>query len=321
MDVEYTWEIEGHQNQPVASGSVPDLPAGPRWPFFLALLGVLATGFLLTWYQVTALQMQAETLAIRDVERNFDLAITAIEEEDEEVFELILPGANLEWTATQHQLFRESALFARTSFGLLISKTGQEIVHTELSPDLTQAEILSEQAYDLVQPAEPAGPIRLQFTTLLRKDDGQWSWQAPDASFWGAMQAIETGRLTLIFPRRDEQFMRRLAVDLDEEVDTLCDQLAMISCPPGVVLTMRMSIDPAVFMPPTESNLMRGEQEELVIPTPTLMGLPVDEAGYQAIRRGYAAQAAVAMVKNIIGWECSNPITLFLAAQEGRLVC
>jgi hypothetical protein len=326
MDVEYNWEIEGYLDRPVASGPVPEQPAGRRWPYVLALLGVLIVAAMLTWYQVNALRIEAEVVAIREVERNFDLALTAITEDDEEVFPLVLPGSELNWTTVQRRLFRDSALFARAPFGLLQTSAGQEIVNTELSPDLAQAVVLSTQTYEIVPPMEPAGaqpakPVTLQFTTLLEKEGGQWSWQAPNDSFWGARQTIETGRLIIDYPQRDAELIQRLAADLDAEVDHICAQLAMIACPEGPVLTLQMSVDPAVFMPPPETSFMRGEQEELIVPAPTLMGLSVDEAGYQAVRRGYAAHVAAAMVKNIIGWECSNPITLYLAAQEGRLVC
>ena len=49
----------------------------------------------------------------------------------------------------------------------------------------------------------------------------------------------------------------------------------------------------------------------LTLPTPSLIGRPLDDAGYAALRAGYAPLIAGGGIAEIVGWRCCG--------SEGRL--
>jgi hypothetical protein len=75
----------------------------------------------------------------------------------------------------------------------------------------------------------------------------------------------------------------------------------MVSCPPGYKLRLRLSRDPASLQhvnrlldvyPATAG-------QDMELPAPSLVGKPVDEAGYRALYRGYAGWVAAAMLSHL----------------------
>ena len=55
------------------------------------------------------------------------------------------------------------------------------------------------------------------------------------------------------------------------------------------------------------------------MPTPTLVGLPSDETGYAALRRGYATQLATAVIPHLVAWECCEGAPFFQALLNYQL--
>jgi hypothetical protein len=82
---------------------------------------------------------------------------------------------------------------------------------------------------------------------------------------------------------------------------TLCAEVGA-DCPPGFTLQLRLYRAPdsllSLYSPFRLSTVyLDGQQTTLLsLPAPTLVGLPVDEAGYQVLYRGYAAQMALALL-------------------------
>jgi hypothetical protein len=179
------------------------------------------------------------------------------------------------------------------------------------SPDFSRAELLTRQAYRTGS-NPTAGTVWLERLTLFRRDGDRWQlsrWPI-DESFWGEWQEVRYGRLAAEFPGRDETPGRRLAQEMSRLLDQICDDPAM-RCPPNFRLKL--------LLVPYGQNLLALNQNyrtlplssgydayRIFLPAPTLVGRPIDEAGYQALYRGYAAWTAAVLVQH---YSQQRPVT------------
>lgn len=114
----------------------------------------------------------------------------------------------------------------------------------------------------------------------------------------GNLAAIE--HLLFLFSARDAELGYRLSGDLQSLVHNLC-QDDLVSCPPGYKLRLRLSCDPASLQ--QVSRLLdiypATAGQDMELPAPSLVGKPVDEAGYRALYQGYAGWVAAAMLSHL----------------------
>jgi hypothetical protein len=161
----------------------------------------------------------------------------------------------------------------------------------------------------------------LRQTTIYRRGDARWLLSPPLDEFWGEWITSQGDYLNLIYPARDEAIAERLAADLDNEIGRLCETLTDINCSADLRLTMRLDTDPATLavMSRRLGALRRAREREdiLELPTPTLVGIPIEghsprgEAAYEALRDGYAPHLLGAVVAQAIGWQCCDDALLF----------
>jgi len=123
---------------------------------------------------------------------------------------------------------------------------------------------------------------------------------ADDRAYWGNWEQDERDNLTLTFPRRDEEIAVRLAGELDSFLAELC-AINTVACPPDFKLTLRLEIDPTSLrrlgeLPYPLRASSAATEDRISLPTPSLIGKPVDEAGFRALRRGYAGWIGTAIV-------------------------
>ncbi|MCA9960075.1 MAG: hypothetical protein KC443_13630, partial [Anaerolineales bacterium] len=127
------------------------------------------------------------------------------------------------------------------------------------------------------------------------------------------------------------------AVDLEAKLNELCARLADINCPDNLQVNVALSTNPASVFESNQlpSNLTitvprmrtlgwysfpaRLGEHTLTLPTPTLLGLPLDETGYQAVYRGYAARVVSAVIAEQVGWQCCEGGLLFQALLDEQL--
>ncbi|VAW33660.1 hypothetical protein MNBD_CHLOROFLEXI01-214 [hydrothermal vent metagenome] len=100
-----------------------------------------------------------------------------------------------------------------------------------------------------------------------------------------------------------------------------------MSCPPETKVRLLFSSDPASLTEATFFDaLIRADQENVLsggqairLPTPTLVGLPQDEVGYQTLFRGYAAQMLALAINDATGWECCQRVPIYQATVARQL--
>ena len=248
-----------------------------RWAALLGILIVAMIGAALL-----IIHLQAETVlapirrAVLDSYRQLQYALA---ESDEKVFDLLLARTSSLDRQNLRTLFADKAFIDRSAFGLRADTDIPQVVEVNLSPELTGAEVVVEQAYIAERGAGVTETVRLRQTLVFSLDAQRQEWLlgAPGADFWGESLRTEGRFLTLTYPERDASLGSRLARDLDELLGRLCRGVSARACAPDA--RPRLQFDTRLI------GLALALQGDLT--APTLIGLPVDDAGYQALLRYY----------------------------------
>ncbi len=312
---------------PTAEAAItPGVPRRRWWlvlPALFAVAGVIAILVIGRRVEDTAQSIEKDVLAAHDLVRH------AIAQSDAELFASLLLRGNLGWRAAYEQLFEQRILLDRTAWGLQAQAIDPKIVDVTLSPDLKEAEVVSEYAYSIAGGSDAAEPVRLQQTWAYRFDRQRWLLAAPESEFWGSWVKSEGQWLTLIYSQRDEEIGRRLAGDLDTKLSELCG-LPGIDCPTNWRVQLRLATEPIILNSLVEPEPAFARQwnfnlqaniKNMTLPAPTLMGVPVDEPGYQALYLGYALRVArAALVDRVPAPAEWQPQRLYRALLDRYLI-
>ncbi len=203
------------------------------------------------------------------------------------------------WYDVQQMFVEQNLYLNRSPLGLYIDSEEDEIeTKVSLADDISEAVVEDLIPYWVEDAAGKLVHARFLRTTIYAQERGQWR-RVPlpeDRNYWGPWQTIEAETLTLIFPEREERLGRRLVEDLDAYVARMCTETA-VTCPPGLRFRLRLSYEPTTLLVLAQNyrmlNLSTMSTDpphtfRMDLPTPTLVGLPVDGIGYEALLRGYA---------------------------------
>lgn len=308
---------------------------GRRLPW--RLIGLVVTLVVtiggIVWWRIDQ-RIDATMEAFRtDVIASHNLMQRAVADKDMEIFRSILSGRLPAWTAAELDIFTANLVIDRSPFGLIPTEgslpviippsgvetpEGAQTAEIEFSPDLNEAVLTVDHPYRRDTTGET---VVLQQTTVFRRGDFRWLLAPPLEEFWGDWVTNEGEYLSLIYPRRDAAIAQRLAQDLDKEIARLCATLEEIECSADLHLTVRLATEPVTLTSLAEplGAIRRAREREdiLELPTPTLIGLPVDddpqlaEEGYQALIDGYARHVFSAVIAQAVGWHCCEDILVF----------
>ncbi len=306
MGFEWRTEEEDWDREPEFQGSNTAVRPN-RFPNLLLALVIISSLVLLGWFLSRAATDEVQersTDLSTDILAAYALLNQAAQTNDIDLFETFLSPNNTFSRELPLDQFRYGYFLDRPFLNLVAQDLPpDQAPQVNLSPDLSRAELTSLQAYAPNNQAD-VDPIWLERLTLFRKVDGRWQltrWPI-DESFWGETQEIRVGLLTAEFPTRDEVQGRRLAQDIGRLLDDICQDPA-ITCPPNFRLKM-------LLVPYGQSLLDMNKNYRtlpltsgydayrIFLPSPTLVGRPVDEAGYQAFYAGYASWIAAVLVQH-----------------------
>ena len=163
--------------------------------------------------------------------------------------------------------------------------------------------------------------ITLERILVLRRGRERWLHFAPQRSFWGNWQTAHSQYITLSYPQRDEELAEQLLDDLDQDVADMCNALPEDNCTPDFLLHIRLDNDPRSLVDMADpSNILTPAAGNIVrLPTPSLVGIPVDEDGYQALRQGYAAHVLTAAITANVHYTCCENGLLYQALIDKHL--
>lgn len=323
MSFDWQTEDEGAWDEPVKRPEKPEPNRRRRWwlPLFFLLALLLAVWVV---YRQVDQQVSAATTAVQeDVLSAHNLLQTAVARQDSEIFRSLLSGRDPIWTESQESLLRQDLLFGRSFWGWerveeaerpltlddLDPATG--LATLELSADLSQAILLYPQNYRVMLADGQMVEMVLGQTAVYRRGSQRWLLSPPDDEFWGETQTYETDGLTLTYPQRDEAIALPLADSVAAGLHSLCQTFRAFDCPADHHLFLTLETEPASLTDLAQYRASFADDWQLSLPTPTLIGLPLTETGYQALYQAYAAQATLAIMADLLGWECCTHIPNF----------
>ncbi|MCB8944202.1 MAG: hypothetical protein H6658_10650 [Ardenticatenaceae bacterium] len=292
------WTDEPVQEEAVVGTAVPRRMS---WFYALALLLLLALIGRIAYHQMGVRVEAAQKAIEEDILLTHDLVRQANERRDVELLFSLLSGRDRNWTELQLELAAEGQLFDRKALGLQAT-ADIENVQVTIAPDLEAAELGYEQLYTTQNADGVTETVRLQQTAVYRRGD-QWLYAPPTAEFWGELQLLENPFFTITYYQRDELLVKQLAADLEVLVTTVC-RLPDIDCPPRLHLSLRFINEPEALLSTADPATLLNHTLNLSLPAPSLIGLPMDEASYQALLRGYSLHVAAAIISQQAGYAC-----------------
>jgi hypothetical protein len=350
MATGFDWQTdETETDQALWDEPAPETPrpagAGRRWSL-LAAIGILVIVLaLVVWRQVDRRVEQATQKVQSDVVGSVNLVHRAVESADEELFRSLLSGRSIRWTRATLGLFERDLLFDRRQLGMVASPLELPLVlapdpaaqneqtainatvEVTLSPDLTEAEVVTPQPY-LVSPSNQPGEtetVWLRQTAVYRLGKEGWLLSPPLQAFWGSWQTVDGERLDVIYPERDSRVAGRLAADLDALLMRACSEVNNLDCPAGWHVTLRLEHDPDILVELNDRWLRPASDGAVELPAPTLVGLPVEgdeeaaEAGYRVLLRMYGSRLLRSVLGELTGYDCCRQM-LFYRVLVDRLL-
>lgn len=316
--------------------TIPQPKSPPRRKFpWQWLLVFVAAATLIPIIIYARLQQQVETAtaqAEQDVLAAHQISQNAAATGDLDLFRTNLSRRDPEWADTQRQLITEGLFLDRSAFGLRwwgdaeIQLTDAAAIPTlpitiTLSPDFLAAEVIYEQEYLFSESANISQTVRLQQTAVYRRGDGRWLRADPLDDFWGELKTINRPYLTVQYNARDGVIATRLANDLNQQLNTLCQTFATLACDEDFHIRVLLTRNPNRFftLQEMEEIITVADDRRLSLPSPTLVGLPLDETGYDAILHGYARPVLALAITQLTGYECCEHGLMFRAFLDKAL--
>jgi hypothetical protein len=300
------------------------------WAVLIGVLLVSTAVFIL----IRQLNQSVET-ATDGVEANLIASYAVLQQaaqtKDENLFSSLLSGREPDWSLSQQTNLRSGLLFDRPGFDLEwqpgLAETA--VFSQTLSPDLTAAELTTLQSYRLDIGQGLSQTVQLERVDVYRLGEDRWLLAPPEADFWGIRRRLAGQLLSVRYPARDEAIVQRLAADLEAKLVQLCN-LPGIECPSDIHVRLEFSPDPEALIHTTfihslthyrdaPRGAILGGEQRVSLPTPSLVGVPQDELGYQILLRGYASQFLLPIMNDVVGWECCRNVPYYRAVVTYQL--
>ena len=331
MSGKFDWRAEDDvvwEDLPVDDETQPTSRKRRRWPFLLLIVLLLAGATAVILRQVNR-RVETNSQAMRaDIVSSHNLLQIAESEQDPELFISVLSGRESEWTAAQSELFNAGLLQDRIPFGLQLQADRVPALAAEdaaldisFSTDMMEAEMITEHPFTIDIGSGLTETVTLQATSVYRLGRERWLLAPPKSGFWGAREMVQGASLQLSVPARDMELASRLLPDLERKLDEMCRTLPDIECPADKQIEIQFSTDPAALAAAALPQAARQTNGALriTLPTPTLVGLPQDEAAYQALFRGYASQMVTALISRFVDYACCRQLPFYQALLDYQL--
>ncbi len=306
-DSDEGWELTANQQSRETSSRWKEWRLFFLVPFAIMLIGA-ATGVYLFIGQRTD---RVQERFADEVIRGHNLLLQAVEENDDELFLELLSSRKISWRSLQEELLRRQLILGRTSFGLL-KAPGRRADHisldesVKLGADLKTAEVVEQVNYSIATGENLSQIVPLEMIFHYQREGASWKYIPPpdEDAFWGKWSRIEMENITIVVPQRDEDLGQLFSRDLDSLIHELCTQ-PEIECPPDFHLRLQLDRQPRSLLRLAEDykgdELTLGSgQYSLVLPTPTLVGRPIDEIDNEVLYKSYAGWVAAVIITNYL---------------------
>lgn len=266
---------------------------------------------------------EREALIRSEVEASYVTILDAAARRDSELFSSFLSGSDSSWVSAQQALVADGLFLDRSAFGLSLANDMASLDEKSpvvtLSPDLLSADLALPVTYVVDIGNALTETVTLEQTSIFRRGEDRWLYAPPPPGYWGET-LTDTGRyLKISYPERDSTVGRRLARELDAKLVEYCASPQIGGCPAELQLDVVLSTDPASILAAADVRGQWQLNDPMQLPTPSLAGLPADEASYRALYRGYASQLIEALAGDLAGWRCCDSGLYFGTLQDAQL--
>ncbi len=294
----------------------------PPWRTLLIIVILLSAVGVVVYQQVNKRLDDATAAAESDIFASHNLLSRAAASQDAELGKAVLSGRDMGWSQTQSDLVAAGLFYEPLGLGFTLaskdtafaplSREDERFVDLTLSPDLNGAELLYGRDF-LAFTDDGMQPVTLQQTAVYRRGENRWLLAPPLEDFWGEWQTEKRDNINFIYPKRDEEVVSRLVDDLPALLEDVCADLSELNCSPDVTIQVRFDTDPESLLESADPANLYKANLRLDLPTPTLVGLPINNDGYQALRNAYAAKLVAALISNSVAYECCSHASMFQA--------
>lgn len=285
----------------------PERVQGPLrqglWRYGLAVVLIIGLiGASVVWF-VTR-RAKTNTAAVEDdILRTNSLIFQAVAAGDEELLRSNLSGRNPYWVTLMSDLLSTGAIYDREMWGLSYDPAvlDDSRIRIALNPAWDEAELIFPLDFVHHLGGGVTQTVQLEQTLIYRRSRERWLLAPVDVDFWGERLSFEGRYLNLDYPARDREIVERLAADLDRLVGDICADLADPGCSAGFRMAVRFyESTPDIAAITSPMKFLPCGEDIFELPPPTLVGLPVDEAGYEALLQGYRAEMAALTIAHLL---------------------
>ncbi|MBK8901899.1 MAG: hypothetical protein IPM53_11985 [Anaerolineaceae bacterium] len=315
------WEEQTWKDKPVTAES----PKPPWRTLILAAVLLVAVG-VVVYRQVNRRIENATTAVESDIFAAHNVLSRAAEGQDADLGKAVLSGRDMGWSQTQSSLLEEGLFYEHPGLGLQLPegeaafaplfREDERFINLVVDPDLNGAQLLYARDY-LALTDEGLETVTLQQTAVYRRGDTRWLFAPPLEDFWGEWQTEELDHLTFVYPQRDEAVVQELIPELQSLLEETCDTLPELSC--TTPMRIRFDTDPESLLETADPTHLYDENLRLDLPTPTLVGLPINNDGYEALRTGYGRILVAALFGYSLGYECCQHAPVYQAVVTYQL--
>jgi len=324
------------EEAPEVVAQAPQRRGRKRWSSVLVALLLVATVIwgvryvLLERLDAFAATVEADVLSMHGIveqaERDVDGAL----------FGSMISPDYPNWGRTQKEMLLSGARWDRPYFNLTLDRGSGDQPPTGTVEDVVFTSDWRMATVTLAYPYVDADGSLVTLHQIVTYRDEATGWALVPAypSFWGETQTFTGRYLTVEYPERDAPTVERLASEWDDMLAAVCGELAGLRCRRTWKLNVELSTQSTPLARMAEgasrgplwkgmshaSPFNRGAgRSDLELPTPSLIGSPVDDAGYQAVRAGYAPLIVGGGIADIIGWRCCEKVVFFQALVDKQL--
>jgi ABC-type glycerol-3-phosphate transport system substrate-binding protein len=228
----------------------------PRW-VWIVLVAVLVASAGGGYVVVRRRYDQARREIEFQIQGVIDLEARAFAQGDGDLFLAQQDEQSPDWYSLQRERIRTNA----QNEPILPAK----ISDVDLRDDVAWVEVI-----------EGEGPVRR--ARFYRQTDLGWKHTEPRPEFWGAAIQLHYGEIIFRYHKRDQPHVDSL---VEHIAQTFFDICAQVGCPEDQSLTVNFAVD--AFIPTSTVPPLDLEEDEWLLPSPWLLGLPVDGTWDEAL--------------------------------------
>lgn len=298
MKPNYKWETDDDSDWEQSPIPDPNPGSGSRRTVIVLLSAVmLVFAVVLFWFE-QRLGAREEIVRQNVIAAHRTLE-QAIAQRDLELFSSLISREDPDWYQSQRRLLMSGRVVERRQFDLAVSSTPSEDVDISLDDNWRRAEVTFSQQY-VIENGESEKAITLSQTQVYQIRGSRWQSTPPPAAYWGDTQTREFGQLTVTFAQRDEAIIERFATDLAREISAICDQYPSArECSVDTRIPIAFETDPESLLALGDTTTPALNGRTYILPTPSIVGLPVDDDAYTALYHGYTERILRALQNDL----------------------